>query len=194
MLLTRSPLYSSTEVDFLARLACVRHAASVHSEPGSNSSVEIYRTSHRSTTVISFKEFCSLRYINYPSPCFNKVTEVRWFLSIQFSKSLVPWRAYQSRALGALCQALFGALTGARLPVPHDMGSATIRKLRATVNPLRKVFSADALRLLKTQPTAREKVREIGGKNKRWGKSSKARKACLGWNSRQDGGRLVERS
>jgi len=26
------------------------------------------------------------------------------------------------------------------------------------------------------------------------GKGSKARKACLGWNSRQDGGRLVERS
>ncbi len=39
VLLTRSPLYSSTEVDFLARLACVRHAASVHSEPGSNSPV-----------------------------------------------------------------------------------------------------------------------------------------------------------
>ena len=40
VLLTRSPLYSSTEVDFLARLACVKHAASVHSEPGSNSPVE----------------------------------------------------------------------------------------------------------------------------------------------------------
>ena len=58
----------------------------------------------------------------------DQMTEVRWFLSIQFSKSLVPWRAYQSRALGTSCQALFGALTGARLPFPHDMGSATIRK------------------------------------------------------------------
>ena len=37
MLLTRSPLYSSPCGDFLARLACVRHAASVRSEPGSNS-------------------------------------------------------------------------------------------------------------------------------------------------------------
>ena len=36
-LLTRSPLYSPTEVGFLVRLACVRHAASVDSEPGSNS-------------------------------------------------------------------------------------------------------------------------------------------------------------
>jgi hypothetical protein len=92
------------------------------------------------------------------------MTEVRWFLSIQFSKSLIPWRAYQSRALGTLCQALFGALTGARLPFPHDMGSATIRKLRATVNPLREVFPAVAPRLLETQSTTREKVREIGGK------------------------------
>ncbi len=39
VLLTRSPLYSPPEGDFLARLACVRHAASVHSEPGSNSPV-----------------------------------------------------------------------------------------------------------------------------------------------------------
>ena len=39
MLLTRSPLYWGTEVPFLARLACVRHAASVRSEPGSNSPV-----------------------------------------------------------------------------------------------------------------------------------------------------------
>jgi hypothetical protein len=37
VLLTRSPLYSSAEADFLVRLACVRHAASVDSEPGSNS-------------------------------------------------------------------------------------------------------------------------------------------------------------
>ena len=31
-------------------------------------------------------------------------------------------------------------------------------------------------------------------KEEKWGEGSKARKACLGWNSRQDGGRLVERS
>jgi hypothetical protein len=37
VLLTRAPLYSQTEVYFLVRLACVRHAASVDSEPGSNS-------------------------------------------------------------------------------------------------------------------------------------------------------------
>ena len=124
----------------------------------------------------------------------DQMTEVRWFLSIQFSKSLVPWRAYQSRALGTLCQALFGALTGSRLPFPHDMGSATIRKPRATVNPPRRVFPAVVPGLPETESTTHEIVREFKRKNKRWGKSSKARKACLGWNSRQDGGRLVERS
>ena len=36
-LLTRSPLYSGSYPPFRARLACVRHAASVDSEPGSNS-------------------------------------------------------------------------------------------------------------------------------------------------------------
>ena len=40
MILTRLPLYSRTEVRFRVRLACVRHAASVDSEPGSNSQVE----------------------------------------------------------------------------------------------------------------------------------------------------------
>ena len=39
VLLTRPPLYLGTEAPFLARLACVRHAASVDSEPGSNSRV-----------------------------------------------------------------------------------------------------------------------------------------------------------
>ena len=37
VLLTRSPLYSRDCSRFLVRLACVRHAASVDSEPGSNS-------------------------------------------------------------------------------------------------------------------------------------------------------------
>ena len=40
MLLTRSPLYSPPEGSFLVRLACVKRAASVDSEPGSNSRVK----------------------------------------------------------------------------------------------------------------------------------------------------------
>ena len=37
VLLTRLPLYSPAEAGFRVRLACVRRAASVDSEPGSNS-------------------------------------------------------------------------------------------------------------------------------------------------------------
>ena len=37
VLLTRTPLYSLPEGSFLVRLACVKRAASVDSEPGSNS-------------------------------------------------------------------------------------------------------------------------------------------------------------
>jgi hypothetical protein len=39
VLLTRLPLYSWSKPHFLVRLACVRHAASVDSEPGSNSPI-----------------------------------------------------------------------------------------------------------------------------------------------------------
>ncbi len=39
VLLTLAPLYSFPEGKFLVRLACVRHADSVRSEPGSNSPV-----------------------------------------------------------------------------------------------------------------------------------------------------------
>ncbi len=42
MLLTRSPLYSPPERGFLVRLACVRRAASVDSEPGSNSRRKVF--------------------------------------------------------------------------------------------------------------------------------------------------------
>ena len=39
VLLTLAPLYYFPEGKILVRLACVRHAASVRSEPGSNSPV-----------------------------------------------------------------------------------------------------------------------------------------------------------
>ena len=40
VLLTRPPLYSGAEAPFLARLACVKPAANVRSEPGSNSPLD----------------------------------------------------------------------------------------------------------------------------------------------------------
>ena len=42
MLLTRAPLYSAPEGAFRVRLACLRHAASVDSEPGSNSRLYLW--------------------------------------------------------------------------------------------------------------------------------------------------------
>ena len=46
MLLTRTPLYSAPEGAFRVRLACLRHAASVDSEPGSNSRLEVLILEH----------------------------------------------------------------------------------------------------------------------------------------------------
>ena len=46
MLLTRAPLYLSPEGNFRVRLACLRHAASVDSEPGSNSRLEVLILEH----------------------------------------------------------------------------------------------------------------------------------------------------
>ena len=44
MLLTRAPRYNIPEGILPVRLACVRHAASVRSEPESNSPVEFFFT------------------------------------------------------------------------------------------------------------------------------------------------------
>ena len=49
MLLTRTPLYSAPEGAFRVRLACLRHAASVDSEPGSNSRLEVLILEHHRT-------------------------------------------------------------------------------------------------------------------------------------------------
>ena len=45
VLLTRAPVYSPGCPDFLPRLACLRHAASVRSEPGSNSPCKLILSS-----------------------------------------------------------------------------------------------------------------------------------------------------
>src|SRR4029453_4729392 len=59
VLLTRAPLYSGSCPPFLARLACVRHAASVRSEPGSNSPVKLWRTPPpRRTTRLTHRTRC----------------------------------------------------------------------------------------------------------------------------------------
>ena len=61
-LLTRAPLYLPPEGGFLVRLACVRHAASVNSEPGSNSPVE-WSSSRTRAHYLVFKEQIPLHNI-----------------------------------------------------------------------------------------------------------------------------------
>ena len=89
-------------------------------------------------------------------------------------------------------------------------GSATIRKGGSRVNPLIRDFWGSSRNSLKGQGdrvpgnstrAALEAGRTHSGgrqcgprRRKKRGKSTKTRKACLGWNSRQDGGRLAERS
>ena len=63
MLLTRAPLYLPPEGDFRVRLACLRHAASVDSEPGSNSRYKfvlwniIYYWFFRSVSIMTLASF-----------------------------------------------------------------------------------------------------------------------------------------
>jgi hypothetical protein len=92
------------------------------------------------------------------------MTEVRWFLSIQFSKSLVPWRAYQSRALGTLCQALFCALTGARLPFPQRHGERNNTETASYCQPPAESFFRGCPRTFGDRVSDTRKIREFEGK------------------------------
>ena len=75
VLLTRPPLYSRAETHFLARLACVRPAANVRSEPGSNSPINLKSTHHSEER----HDFCY--------SCFPSFEGPKSFFAIQFSKT-----------------------------------------------------------------------------------------------------------
>jgi len=51
-----------------------------------------------------------------------------------------------------------------------------------------------AARICSRPPASRKNRSRASRRRRKTGEGPKARKACLGWNSRQDGGRLVERS
>ena len=67
MLLTRPPLTSKEQAPYLfARLACIRHAASVHPEPGSNSPLNV--STNRDKTLIYSEKLtltCTAKLLNY---------------------------------------------------------------------------------------------------------------------------------
>ena len=62
MLLTRAPLYLPPEGGFRVRLACLRHAASVDSEPGSNSRYKFVLWN-----IIYYWSFCSVSIMTLAS-------------------------------------------------------------------------------------------------------------------------------
>ena len=94
VLLTRAPLYSESKDSFLVRLACVRHAASVRSEPGSNSPV-------------IFLKFC----IHFCSIYLNLTSSFKHLL-FSFQRPDLPLRqcvatSEDSIQTALLCQTLF---------------------------------------------------------------------------------------
>ncbi len=100
-LLTRSPLVYPRR-GLTARLACVRHAASVHSEPGSNSPVEILTAPRRARRSCSL-ESLSLKLISVA--LLQQGTEVRQVLDPVFKEpapvsGLILWGA--ARCLSSL--------------------------------------------------------------------------------------------
>ena len=91
VLLTRPPLahsgFSTNTVSLCApvRLACVKHAASVHPEPGSNSQIYYLRALSSSLSLYVF--LVLFRFVS------QRLTRARLFLTVQFSRSvLAPFR------------------------------------------------------------------------------------------------------
>ena len=67
-LLTRPPLETdqicrSFNEKFPVRLACVKHAASVHPEPGSNSLIKCLMYSRQPTSLVISRHYCFLKFI-----------------------------------------------------------------------------------------------------------------------------------
>jgi len=111
------------------------------------------------------------------------MTEVRWFLSIQFSKSLVPWRAYQSRTLQPRCQALSMKCFGVFVAVPSVVGSATIRKVPPAVNPPVRGFFSSPPRRPEKPPT-----HHVAGRGKKKGEEFQGKEG-MSWKELSTGWR-----
>ena len=95
-LLTRPPLshfFIPRKSKCFVRLACVRHAASVHPEPGSNSHVKVYPSSKLS--LASFKPFyCCFRFCSecshsWPKPLSHFYKNFQGFTYCSVFKVLV---------------------------------------------------------------------------------------------------------
>ena len=100
-LLTRPPLsilkiYRSFILWFLARLACVRHAASVHPEPGSNSQIKVFVQDQNQAWLNFYPVYlllgCSLRTIlfsNCSRICHCSVINESWKLISAYNENRI---------------------------------------------------------------------------------------------------------
>ena len=86
VLLTRSPLGIRR---CLVRLACIRHAASVHPEPGSNSPFDIDSFFVSVISFFSFQVFLKKSTCNFSSLVLVRFFLLKLFVSVRFSK-IVP--------------------------------------------------------------------------------------------------------
>ena len=85
VLLTRSPLYSAPEGAFRVRLACVKRAASVHPEPGSNSPFE--RAAPRGRTLKCLRTEGRIRNLPPPFRRRSRVHRLGFILVVSVSGS-----------------------------------------------------------------------------------------------------------
>ena len=100
-LLTRPPLETdqirrSLNEMFPVRLACVKHAASVHPEPGSNSLIKCLMHSRQPTSLVISRHYCLISFHSKMN-CIKKFSRI----------VCVSLFSYQGYSLSALCDSLF---------------------------------------------------------------------------------------
>ena len=117
MLLTRLPLYLQDCSRFLVRLACVRHAASVDSEPGSNSPFFLNEANSLPSRYVHLAALTSLGQDlvcpSYLLQYFQFLESIILARTIWFSKTSIPkttnssQRLVYSKTIYPSCQVLF---------------------------------------------------------------------------------------
>ena len=123
VLLTRLPLYSGPEGPFRVRLACLIHAASVRSEPGSNSplSTDLGSRASETNSEDPFKCVLVLRYD----------TSQTGFRSQRVCFSFV----LTAGCVGLDCQRTHPHLRGVGRRIPYHTGDACQAQNRSTQVP-----------------------------------------------------------
>ena len=127
MLLTRAPLYSWDCSHFLVRLACVRHAASVDSEPGSNSrlkpDVDSSDGGLMRSTVPALLSFRAPYLVRLIKP--NLITSHDWHVQPICQRSLRAIRLSEAPWIEAWTHSPDRPRTCCAPPIPHFQQQVT---------------------------------------------------------------------